>query len=58
MARFIGEATPRQLEVIGFPPLGAPLWTDEFLKGMSERYPGFCPERYFLAAEAGELSNQ
>jgi|HigsolmetaAR203D_1030402.scaffolds.fasta_scaffold09239_2 hypothetical protein len=46
MRRFIAEASPRQLELIGFPPPGDPLWTDAFLDGMAKRYPGFDPARY------------
>ncbi|GAA2521390.1 hypothetical protein [Pilimelia columellifera] len=36
---FIGRATPRQLQVFGFPPLGHPYWTLETLAGMAQRYP-------------------
>src|SRR5690606_38928916 len=43
---FIAEASPRQLELIGFPPPGDPLWTDKFLDAMAERYPGFNAEPY------------
>lgn len=46
MSRFIREATPRQLQLLGFPPPGAPLWTSEFIGGMEKRYPGFQGERY------------
>lgn len=46
MSAYIGKASTRQLELIGFPPPGDPLWTDEFLAGMAERYPGFDPSRY------------
>ena len=44
--RYINEATPRQLELIGFPPPGDPLWTRDFLIGMADRYPGFNKEPY------------
>jgi hypothetical protein len=44
--RFIAEASPRQLEMIGFPPLGNELWTESFLNGMAKRYPGFNTEPY------------
>ena len=37
---FVGRATPRQLELLGFPPRGHPYWTDETLAGMALRYPG------------------
>ena len=46
MTRFISEASPRQLELLGFPPAGAPLWTPEFIAGMENRYPGFRGELY------------
>ena len=46
MGRFIADASPRQLELLGFPPLGDALWTREFLEGMSKRYSGFSPEPY------------
>jgi hypothetical protein len=36
---FVPRATPRQLELFGFPPPGHPFWTPETLKGMQERYP-------------------
>ncbi|WP_203999740.1 phytanoyl-CoA dioxygenase family protein, partial [Virgisporangium aurantiacum] len=37
---FVGRATPRQLELLGFPPPGHPYWTDETRAGMALRYPG------------------
>jgi hypothetical protein len=46
MSRFIREANPRQLELLGFPPPGDSLWTDSFLEGMARRYAGFNPEPY------------
>ncbi len=46
MSRFIREASPRQLQLLGFPPAGAPLWTPEFIVGMEKRYPGFRGELY------------
>jgi hypothetical protein len=52
MSRFIADATPRQLEMIGFPPPGDPLWTAEFTTRMAERYPGFDPAKYMIATEA------
>jgi hypothetical protein len=44
---FVDRATPRQLELLGFPPPGHPFWTDETLAGMALRYPGrdFTPWR-------------
>jgi len=44
--RFIEEASPRELELIGFPPPGNELWTDQFLEGMVNRYEGFDPKPY------------
>ncbi len=49
--RVIAESTPRQLEMLGFPAPGAPLWTESFIRGMAERYPGFDTAPY-LAAQA------
>lgn len=46
MRRYIASATPRQLEFIGFPPVGDPLWSPAFLDGMCARYPGFDAGRY------------
>ena len=49
MTRFLVEATPRQRELLGFPPVGNPLWSAAFIQGMVERYPGFDPDPYFAA---------
>lgn len=46
MRRFIVDASPRQLELIGFPPPGDPLWTREFIDAMAHRYEGFRTELY------------
>ncbi|MGP4079217.1 hypothetical protein ACTWQL_04830 [Pseudalkalibacillus sp. R45] len=46
MERFIVEANPRQLELIGFPPPGDPRWTKEMITGMAKRYKGFNPTPY------------
>ncbi|MEE3233243.1 MAG: phytanoyl-CoA dioxygenase family protein [Candidatus Latescibacterota bacterium] len=46
MKRFIVEATPRQRELLGFPPPGDSLWTKTFTDGMATRYPGFDPIPY------------
>ena len=46
MKRFIVEATPRQRELLGFPPPGDSLWTKQFTDGMVIRYPGFDPTPY------------
>lgn len=36
---FVNRATPRQLELLGFPRAGHPFWTDETRAGMALRYP-------------------
>jgi hypothetical protein len=38
---FVARATPRQLQLFGFPPSGHPYWTDDTLAGCALRYPGF-----------------
>jgi len=38
---FVVRASPRQLQLFGFPPPGHAYWTDETLAGMALRYPGF-----------------
>lgn len=37
--RFAARATPRQLEMVGFPPPGHPFWTAETLARTAARYP-------------------
>lgn len=37
--RFVARASPRQLELFGFPPPGHRFWTAEALAGMALRYP-------------------
>jgi len=39
-AKFVAQATPEQLTVLGFPAPGHPYWTDETLDGVAARYPG------------------
>ena len=39
MKRFIERATPRQREVLGFPPPGHPYWNEETLAAVAQRYP-------------------
>jgi ectoine hydroxylase-related dioxygenase (phytanoyl-CoA dioxygenase family) len=39
LQRFIERATPRQREVLGFPPPGHPYWNDETLDAVALRYP-------------------
>ncbi len=40
---FVVAASPRQLQLFGFPPPGHRWWTDEALAAMCVRYPGFDP---------------
>ena len=49
MRRFMAEATPRQRELLGFPPPGDPLWSEKFTAAMAARYPGFDPAPYHAA---------
>jgi ectoine hydroxylase-related dioxygenase (phytanoyl-CoA dioxygenase family) len=37
--RFVEQATPRQLALLGLPPPGHPFWTPETLTGIALRYP-------------------
>lgn len=37
--RFVSRASPRQLELFGFPPPGHRYWTAETLAGVGQRYP-------------------
>lgn len=37
--RFVQRATPRQLELFGFPPPGHPFWTPETIARLQQRYP-------------------
>lgn len=46
MTRFMAEASPRQRELLGFPPPGDSLWSEQFIQGMADRYPGFDPVPY------------
>jgi hypothetical protein len=52
--RAIAEASPRQREMLDFPAVDDPLWTEEFVQGMVERYPGFDPEPYHAARRRRE----
>jgi hypothetical protein len=38
--KFVGQASVRQLTVLGFPKPGDPYWTDATLSGVAARYPG------------------
>jgi hypothetical protein len=39
LTRFIERTTPRQREVLGFPPPGHPYWNEETLGALELRYP-------------------
>ena len=54
--RFIAEATPQQLALIGFPRAGSAAWTEAFLDGMSKRYgyAGFDPTPYRDARDSAD----
>src|SRR5213594_950181 len=39
LERFLERATPRQRELLGFPPPGHPYWNEETLAGVAARYP-------------------
>lgn len=40
LQRFVERATPRQRELLGFPPVGHPYWNEETIAGVRMRYPG------------------
>ena len=46
LERFIERTTPRQREVLGFPPAGHPYWTEATLAGVAARYPKMDMARY------------
>ncbi|MBA3709419.1 MAG: hypothetical protein H0W83_11455 [Planctomycetes bacterium] len=58
LKRYVTEATPRQLEMIGFPPPGHPLWTRAYIDGMAQRYPGFETAPYVEALSFADGSAQ
>ncbi len=37
--QFVEGSTPRELELLGFPAPGHPVWTDELIDATSEKYP-------------------
>lgn len=43
---FVHAATPRQLELFGFPPPGHPYWTEQTRAGLVQRYPGLDVSRW------------
>ena len=40
LAKYVQQATPRQLALMGIPPPGHPYWTEATLQGVQARYPG------------------
>jgi hypothetical protein len=42
----IATTSPRRRELLGFPSLGDPYWTDATLQAVVARYPGFDPSPY------------
>jgi hypothetical protein len=46
LQRFVGRATPRQREVLGFPPPGHAYWNDETVAAVALRYPGMDMKPY------------
>ncbi len=55
MDRFLQQATPRQREVVGFPPPGHAYWDEETLTGVAARYPkmDMTPYRQAAPSSAG-----
>ncbi len=37
--QFVELSTPRELELLGFPPPGHPVWTPELVDATKEKYP-------------------
>lgn len=37
--QFVEGATPRELELFGFPPPGHPIWTENLIEATTEKYP-------------------
>ncbi|MGH3917246.1 MAG: phytanoyl-CoA dioxygenase family protein [Pseudonocardiaceae bacterium] len=52
LRRFVESATPRQRELLGFPPPGAPYWTDLTIAGLRQLYPGMDISPYATATAA------
>jgi hypothetical protein len=52
---FVEAASPRQLELVGFPPPGHPYWTPATLAGVALRYPrlDLTPWRAACSAASG-----
>jgi phytanoyl-CoA dioxygenase PhyH len=49
---FVGQATPRQLGLLGFPAPGHPYWTAETVAGVGARYPGLDTSPWSAAVQA------
>jgi hypothetical protein len=54
MDRFIQRASPRQRELVGFPPAGHRYWDQETLVGIADRYPDMDMTPYQATVEAME----
>lgn len=50
---FLVQASPRQRELVGFPPPGSEYWDEETLTGVAARYPGMDMTPYRGAAKRG-----
>ena len=46
LQRFVARTTPRQREVLGFPPPGHAYWNRETVAAVGMRYPGMDMEPY------------
>lgn len=53
--RFAEHASPRELELFGFPPPGHPIWSDALLRATAARYPrmDLDPWRAMIGSEQG-----
>lgn len=56
MDRFIQHATPRQRELVGFPPPGHAYWDEETLAGIAGRYPQMDMTPYRDALRGAEMA--
>src|SRR5579875_2160591 len=52
MDHFVATATPKQREMVGFPPVGDPYWDAETLAGVAKRYPAMDMTPYREGAAA------
>lgn len=51
LERFIEQATTRQRELVGFPPLGHEYWDEDMIIGVGARYPNMDMTPYLKAAK-------